>query len=394
MLIFASYYLPGFKAGGPIRSLSNLIEQFRDEYEFFVITRNHDLGDDTPYVTARERSWVSVGDAKVRYLTKGECTMRTLRDLIREVQPNLLYFNSFLDPNFTIKPLVLRRLGFLPRNSKVIVAPRGEFAEAALALKVSKKRVFMYAAKWCGLYRNLVWQASSEFEARDICRWYGDDANVGIALNLPPKHSDNASSRKKKSNGKLRVVTVARIARNKNIDGALRILKDTNAAIDFNLYGPNEDKVYWQECMHIIENLPSNVKVTYHGELPHDQISQVLLYYDLFFLPTQGENYGHAIQEALVAGLPVLISDRTPWRDLEQKGIGWDLPLDKPEQYCRVLEKCVQMDSVEFDTFCENARKYGIRSSTDSNAISLTRELFLRALAQKSPNIKRMNEVK
>ena len=47
---------------------------------------------------------------------------------------------------------------------------------------------------------------------------------------------------------------------------------------------------------------------------------------DAFALATQGENYGVAILEAFDAGLPVLISDTTPWRGLQETGCGWDLP--------------------------------------------------------------------
>lgn len=34
ILSFASYYLPGYKAGGPIRTLENLVENFSDEFDF------------------------------------------------------------------------------------------------------------------------------------------------------------------------------------------------------------------------------------------------------------------------------------------------------------------------------------------------------------------------
>lgn len=44
-------------------------------------------------------------------------------------------------------------------------------------------------------------------------------------------------------------------------------------------------------------------------------------------MPTFNENYGHAIVESFVAGLPVVISDRTPWRNLEKINAGWDIPL-------------------------------------------------------------------
>ena len=45
-------------------------------------------------------------------------------------------------------------------------------------------------------------------------------------------------------------------------------------------------------------------------------------------LPTLGENFGHVIVEAWTAGCPVLVSDRTPWRQLASHGVGWDVALD------------------------------------------------------------------
>ena len=35
------------------------------------------------------------------------------------------------------------------------------------------------------------------------------------------------------------------------------------------------------------------------------------------FLPSKGENFGHIIMESLAASTPVIISDLTPWKDLE-----------------------------------------------------------------------------
>ena len=37
ILIFADYYLPGFKAGGPIKTLSNLVDQLGDEFHFISL---------------------------------------------------------------------------------------------------------------------------------------------------------------------------------------------------------------------------------------------------------------------------------------------------------------------------------------------------------------------
>ncbi|MHB1688316.1 MAG: hypothetical protein ACYCVH_13205 [Ignavibacteriaceae bacterium] len=66
-LVFISYYSPGFKAGGAIRSVYNLIEMFGDKYEFSIITGDRDMGDKTPYPQIMP-GWNNVGKAKVMYL--------------------------------------------------------------------------------------------------------------------------------------------------------------------------------------------------------------------------------------------------------------------------------------------------------------------------------------
>tara|TARA_R110002124_G_scaffold59474_3_gene164281 strand:- start:251 stop:640 length:390 start_codon:yes stop_codon:yes gene_type:complete len=81
------------------------------------------------------------------------------------------------------------------------------------------------------------------------------------------------------------------------------------------------------------------VQVKYQGTLTPDQVVESLSGYDVFFFPTKGENYGHVIAEALCAGLPILIADTTPWKNLQQKGIGWDLPLKNPTAFSSVLDQ-------------------------------------------------------
>ena len=98
--------------------------------------------------------------------------------------------------------------------------------------------------------------------------------------------------------------------------------------------------------------------------------------HDLFFLPTLGENFGHVILEALYAGCPVLISDQTPWRDLEEKGIGWDLALSKPEMFQDVLQRCVDMNNEEYVKWSERAWEYGLQVTKDDKVVEKNRRLF------------------
>ena len=95
-------------------------------------------------------------------------------------QIDLLYLIGAFTPTFSGKILLLRRLGLVPRRP-VIVAPRGEMSAAALKIKRVKKRLFLWAARFLGLYREVVWHASSPIEVADIRREMGPAATVRIA---------------------------------------------------------------------------------------------------------------------------------------------------------------------------------------------------------------------
>ena len=42
ILVFLGNYLPGFKSGGPLRTIVNLVDNLSDEFEFLIITSDRD----------------------------------------------------------------------------------------------------------------------------------------------------------------------------------------------------------------------------------------------------------------------------------------------------------------------------------------------------------------
>jgi len=381
ILTFVGYYLPGYKAGGPIRTLSNMVDRLGDEFQFKIITADRDFDDMKPYPGIKLDGWNRVGKADVFYMSSRMRSLKEFKKIICSTQCDVIYLNSFFSPHFTIKPLLLKRLGLIP-DKPLIIAPRGEFSPGALGLKSLKKRVYLLAAKAFGLYRGIVWQASSEHEEADIRRWFGNDVRVLIAPNLPPAlHSaDKLPPKGGKIEGCLKIIFLSRISRMKNLNGALEMLKGLKGKVEFNIYGPMEDKSYWAECRKIISSLPENIEVRYCGSVEHDKVGAVMREHDIFFFPTLGENFGHVILEALCAGCPVLISDQTPWRDLENKGVGWDLSLDKPEMFRDVLQKCVDMDQDERAKWSRQAMNYGLEVTKDDGVVEQNRQLFYKAV--------------
>ena len=67
------------------------------------------------------------------------------------------------------------------------------------------------------------------------------------------------------------------------------------------------------------------------------------------------------------------------WRGLEEKGVGWDLRLSKPEMFQEVLQKCVDMNDEEHVKWSERAMEYGIGVTKDAGVVAQNRKLFYQA---------------
>ena len=341
VLIFIACYLPGFRGGGPTRTISNLVDSLSDEFDFKIITGDRDLGDDQPYQTVQIDDWNQVGKASVYYLPN-DSSMKNLANIINNTDYDCMYINSFFSPHFSIKPLLLRRLNLI-KKSPVILAPRGEFSKAALGIKSFKKNLFIAAARIFKIYQDVFWHASTEFEKADISA--GLQNRLGIPEHLDSIYiASNISSSnfdadlKPVNNLILKLCFLSRISAMKNLDYALRVLANVKEKVIFDIYGPKESEEYWAECVALINELPSHITVNYCGSVENQNVRRTLSDYDLLFVPTRGENFGHVFAEALSVGLPILLSDQTPWRNLASYKAGWDISLDNPEKFVEIIE--------------------------------------------------------
>ena len=143
ILIFTSYYLPALQSGGPLSSLLHMQESLEDEYEFRIITRDRDLGSSKAYPDTATGTWCSVDRAQVCYLSPPHWLPGRIRRAVQSARPDLVYLQSAVDPAMSIMPLLLRRLGLIPKHIPVLVAPRGEFSVGALSIKPVKKTIYL-----------------------------------------------------------------------------------------------------------------------------------------------------------------------------------------------------------------------------------------------------------
>jgi len=79
----------------------------------------------------------------------------------------------------------------------------------------------------------------------------------------------------------------------------------------------------------------------------------------------------------LQAGTPVLISDQTPWKNLEYLKVGWDLPLESQEQFVKTIEGMVNLQIEEFVKLSENAIRFSKDYATSEKLIEENKKLFV-----------------
>lgn len=366
ILLITPYYEPGYMAGGPIRSIVNLVNFFSQEVKFDVFAPNYDLGSDDPFEDILTDKWYKSGNTRVLY-SEPKKSHKSFLDILRgDCYYHRIYINSFFHFRFSIVPILL--IAFVPKKRKwLVIAPRGEFSSGALLLGRVKKKLYIGLFKFLGLGRGVTWHATTEHEELDIKRQIGSKAKVITAQNISELITPTRPSAIKEK-GEVKIVFLSRVSPMKNLLGAIEVLNKVRGGVIFNIYGPNEDKEYWDQCLNLLNKLPANISWSYHGPLLPSRVYEVLSDNHLFFLPTEGENYGHAIVEAFMAGLPVLISDQTPWKGLEKKGVGFELPLSRPDLFVQKIEGLIEVDNAHYLKMSKKAKEFGC-SLVDEKAL-------------------------
>ncbi len=362
VLCVADYYLPGYKAGGPIRTIANMSDALSKEVEFSIVTRDRDIGDDKQFDGVQVNEWQTVGSSSVYYADPKSFGAAAVERTFGN--HDVLYLNSFFSMRGSIGPYCRFR-----KRANILIAPRGEFSKGALALKPLKKTMFLGWVKFFGLYRNVQWHASSALEAEDIERIFpGSRHNIHLAIDPVISEAAETTARGPAKSEELKVVFISRISPKKNLDGLFRYLSHVRRAIILTIYGPIEDKVYWSRCQTMISKLPDHIRVIYLGVLKADDVSSKFAEHDLFAFPTHGENFGHVIFESLRVGTPVLLSDQTPW-EADRSGAVTVVPLASDSVWASQIENIADRPEEERSKIRASAAEFARSYAQNDGAV-------------------------
>ncbi len=371
LLIFYDYFDPAYKAGGPIRSLVNLVKLMEGTFQIFVVSTNKDH-DGTKLDVQAER-WLDYGkNVKVKYLSDTNRNYRTIKETIAEVNPETVYLNGIYSMLFVVFPLLVVKKR---KDIKTVIAPRGMLQSTSLSIKPFKKKVYLGVLKTFIINSNIIWHVTTGQEKVDLHNLFGNEPECRLIGNVPFYNPDCDFPNTMKIGPKV-FGTVALISPMKNIHLILAALKEIKSELIYNLYGPVKDDMYWKECQQITGLLPDNIKFNYKGEVSPEKVSEIVSDIDFYIQPSKSENFGHSIFEAFNQGVPVIISDQTPWKNLYAKQAGWDVDLNEPETLRIAIENALDLDEKNYLDFRRGARRIAVEYMQSNDLGNLYKELF------------------
>lgn len=344
--------MPGYKDGGPVRTIKNLTDIFGKEYDIRIMCKDRDHGDLQQYPNISVDTYNKVGNANVYYVKNEKFKFKSMLNEIKKV--DIVYCCGPYN-DYAIKAMVLKKLGFF--KIPLVIASMGSFSKGALSIKSKKKMIFLNIMKKLGFFKKIVWSVTSVVEKKELKEVIGENVKCIIAEDLPRTEIFEYQKNKKREN--LKIIFLSRICEMKNLLGAIDILASINDLnIQFDIYGNKEDIDYWEKCEKKLRTLSVNIKWKYCGECDSEKVLEIFAKYDVFLFPTLGENFGHVINEALIAGCIPIISNNTPWNDIEENNCGKVIPITCKNAYIEAIKYFYNMDNESYKKYIINLKKY------------------------------------
>ena len=331
-----------------MQSIANMVNELKEGYEFYIFTSCEDLGG-LPLDINQTDEWLFYNNHTRVWYAGREDRSRHLTEEVKKIQPDYLYMVGIYSWHYTMVPL------FFTKGPIKILSVRGMLHPGALGEKAWKKKVYLQLLQWLGIFKKTAFHVTDAIEGEHVHKQLGKYAIVYVAGNFARKME--LLKLPFKEVGTLRLISIALLSPMKNILLVLAALQECRATVLYDIYGPVKEIAYWDLCLEQLKLLPDNITVQYHKEVNPPDVAQKLAHAHVFILPSKSENFGHAIYEALSAGLPVITSKNTPWNGLEVATAGLNVETEAGE-IGKAIGYFAEMDNETFVKWSEGAVQY------------------------------------
>lgn len=297
-------------------------------------------------------AWIHSFDGAVPWVkgVRGCCQGESL-DVAALKDFDIVHIHGVWDPR-------LHHVAKMCRAAKVpyVIAPRGMLEPWSLKQKWLKKRIARFLYQDRDLKKAAALHATAECEAEQFRKLgfknYCIVSPNGVNL---PEGDLGLDERCRCTADCRRALFVSRMHQKK---GVLELVESWGrikpqgwiCELVYTLNG-DEEKAYEAKVKSRVQELGLSDQFVFTGALDDEKKWEAYGSADLFVLPTYSENFGIVIAEALWAGVPVITTKGTPWRDLVSRHCGWwiDLPIEdglaKWDALDKALDEAINLDS-------------------------------------------------
>jgi len=358
LIIITEYFYPFSDAGGPIRSIEQILNLLYQKSSINLITsaNNHQGKKLSSYSKTNQFVIEPITNTFTYYSTNTILGFLKIIKFYFKNKKYTFYINGMFIPSLSLLPALICK--------HVIISPRGMLINETLGSKSFFKKIYLLIYKLV-VSNNAIWHATDTAELLDIKRFFGENAFVRLITNIPVKPLD-INPTKKKQTDSLKLVYYSLIVEKKGLLTLIQNLKFLNLAVSLDIYGSIKDQTYWIKCLQEINTNNSKATFNYIGHANPSDSQTILTKYDAFVLLTKGENFGHSIFESLSVGTPVIISNKTPWKfSNEPNPPGWLVNIEgEKEENCSelkdILTKLYYTNNEEYTQSSITAHQYAI----------------------------------
>ncbi len=357
IFIITEYFYPFSDAGGPIRSIEQILGVLGQKSSIKLITSaNNHQGNKLPINTKVNRFVnETITETPIFYSSNSIIGILKLLQVYIKNRQYTFYINGMFIPRLSLLPALICR--------NVIISPRGMLINETLGSMYVFKKIYLLIYKLV-VSKNTIWHATDVAEVLDIKRFFGESADVRSITNIPVKPLAILPIRKKKVES-LKLVYFGLIVQKKGLLSLIQTLKSLSLPISLDIYGSIKDRSYWEACLQEINFNNSQATFSYLGHANPSDSQSILAKYDAFVLLTKGENFGHSIYEALSVGTPVIITDKTPWKFSESANHpGWIINNDNQgidtDALKQTLTNLYHMDNDAYALSSKAAHTYAV----------------------------------
>ena len=361
-LVSSSFY-PAIFYGGPISSTWDLSKKLGEKnVEVYVSTTNADGNKRIKDIDTKEHI-KQAENVFVRYYHEQLINIFSfsfLFGIFSDIKKSDVVYIQYLFHYTVLFSLFFSVL----LGKKIILCPRGSFSSFTLSNKRSwLKRLWLFLFI-SPLKNKIIWQASSYLEKEDIL-FYFPKVDVKIipdGIDVDSFSNSNKMDKKellkKYINKDFKnvsdvVFSMGRLHKIKRFDiliNAFELYLDENKNAKLLIAGADDGVRNALENQ--IKELKLEDSVFMIGLVNFSQKKELLSNCSFFSLSSDFESFGIVVSEALACGVPVVVSDKTSWKNIERNNCGIFVKNQK-EDFCTAFH---QIQERNFTS--ENCKRY------------------------------------